>query len=88
MSTWTNEEHEHARRQLAKHGRTWTIGDEELSNEENAFISEVPDLLHKALTEIERLQADNAKLTARAESAEKRASDAAWALDYDHQGGI
>lgn len=73
MSAWTNDMHARAREATGLY---------------------YPDSLHKAFLihalddEIERLRAENAKLTARAEAAEKRASDAAWARDYDHQGGI
>lgn len=57
MSTWIDSKLEQARRQLIKHGRLWTIYDEELNDEENEFISEAPDLLSDALDEIDRLRA-------------------------------
>lgn len=53
-----------------------------------AFIAHARADLPALLDEIERLRAENTNLTVRAERAEKRASDAAWAVDYDHQGGI
>ena len=85
MSTWTNEQHDKAR-QLA--------ADYDHPREVSFMASDIPPwerlaiTLSDALDEIERLRDENANLTARAEAAEKRASNAAWARDYDHQGGI
>ena len=93
MISWTDKRHEHARQQLIKHGRTWTILDEELSNEENAFISEVPDLLADALDEIERLRAlttitDNMVRAAAREFWLSGSKDRAWAeAAWDDMGG-
>lgn len=41
-----------------------------------------------AFEQIERLRAHNEALSKKLAEARKQASDAAWALDYDHQGGI
>jgi len=73
MSTWTDAKHERAQVLAA-----WLT-----SPGEDTKVS-----LADALAEIKRLRAENEALSEELSEAKKQASDAAWALDYDHQGGL
>ena len=88
MSTWVDNKLEQARQQLIKHGRSWTIYDEELTESQNDFISDAPDYLHTALEEVARLRAENEVLSEKLAAAERRAIDATWAAGYGQQGGL